>query len=440
MGVFTDLLHSFLPSHDAYLFMWLLLSIGVLSFSTAFERWYSIKRRTDYDAPELFGRIKVLLEAKKQDEAYQICVVGGKRLLPRIFACGIKKAQDNPQLVPDAMAEESIYAGTTLEKRLNYMVMFGNVSTLFGLLGTVYGLIMSFTAVSRPEVAATEKSALLAAGISTAMNSTLVGLSISVLSVLAYAFLRAKVDTALHEIDRYAVAIMNFLNPPDQSKTISGSLMRRSEEEEIADTDVTPMLNLMIILIPVLLTSSEFVRMGAIELKLPESAQGAEGGAGAGAAEMQESKLELGILITSKGFTLFHYFKTVANQGKADTAKTLAEMQPDIPLTADGAFNYEELNRQLAEVKRKSLLEIDKSLSPGVSPDASLVELYDIFVKNGSPQTMVLSDHETIKIVAEEKMKYETVVSVMDAARGYTSPDGNVTMFPNVSIAGGIVQ
>jgi biopolymer transport protein ExbD len=272
------------------------------------------------------------------------------------------------------------------------------------------------------------------------MNSTLVGLSISVLSVLAYAFLRAKVDMALHEMDRYAVAIMNFLNPPDQSKAISGSLVRHREEEEIADTDVTPMLNLMIILIPVLLTSSEFVRMGAIELKLPESAQGAGGGAGAGAAEMQESKLELGILITSKGFTLFHFFKTAANQGKADTAKTLADMQPDIPLAADGAYDYGELNRQLAEVKRKSLLEIDKAISPGVSPAASLAELYDIFVKNGSPQTMVLSDHETIKIVAEEKMKYETVVSVMDAARGYKSPDGNVTMFPNVSIAGGIVQ
>jgi biopolymer transport protein ExbB/TolQ/biopolymer transport protein ExbD len=441
MGVFTDLLRSFLPSHDAFLFMWLLLAIGALSFSTAFERWYAIRRRTDYNAPELFGRIKGLLEQKRQDEAYSICLAGGKRLLPRIFACGIKKAQDNPRLVPDAMAEESIYAGTALEKRLNYMVMFGNVSTLFGLLGTVFGLIMSFTAVSRPEVAAAEKSALLAAGISTAMNSTLVGLSISVLSVLAYAFLRSKVDTALHEIDRYAVAIMNFLSPPDQSKTVTGSIVRRSEEEEIADADVTPMLNLMIILIPVLLTSSEFVRMGAIELKLPESAQGAGGGGeGAGGAEMQASKLELGILITSKGFTLFNYFKTAANQGKADTARSLAEMQPDIPLAADGTYNYEELSRQLAEVKRKALLEIDKTLSPTVSSNASLVELYDIFVKNGSPQTMVLGDHETIKIVAEEKMKYETVVAVMDAARGYKSPDGSVTMFPNVSIAGGIVQ
>jgi biopolymer transport protein ExbD len=54
--------------------------------------------------------------------------------------------------------------------------------------------------------------------------------------------------------------------------------------------------------------------------------------------------------------------------------------------------------------------------------------------------TTVFPDHESIKIVAEEKMKYKTVVAVMDAARGTRTPDGNVTMFPNVSIAGGIVQ
>ena len=54
--------------------------------------------------------------------------------------------------------------------------------------------------------------------------------------------------------------------------------------------------------------------------------------------------------------------------------------------------------------------------------------------------TTMFADHEAIKLVGEEKVKYQAVVAVMDAARGTHTPDGNVTMFPNVSIAGGIIQ
>ena len=338
------------------------------------------------------------------------------------------------------MAEESLHHASKLEKLLNLLVMFGNVSTLFGLLGTVFGLIMSFDAVSRPEVAAGEKSALLAAGISTAMNSTLVGLSISVLCVMAYAWLRARVDGALGEMDRYAVAILNLLYPPDYAHKQLSSLQRHSGEgEEPADADVTPMLNLMVMLIPVLLTSSEFVRMGDIELKLPE----AHGAGGGGEQAQQEQKLQLGIVITSKGFNLSHYFKTQEAAGKAGKPGKPAPppdtTTADIPLV-NGAYDYDRLGTILAEVKRKALLDIVRAYDAGVTADASLYRLYNTVVSKGLQPGARFADHESVMIVAEEKTKYQVVVSVMDAARGMRTPEGSVTMFPNVSIGGGIVQ
>jgi biopolymer transport protein ExbD len=66
--------------------------------------------------------------------------------------------------------------------------------------------------------------------------------------------------------------------------------------------------------------------------------------------------------------------------------------------------------------------------------------LYKTFLSKDFSAVRVFPDHENVKIVAEDKIKYETVVSVMDAARGTRTADGNVTMFPNVSIAGGIIQ
>ena len=416
--------------------MWMLLALGVTAVVITIERWLDINRRTDYDAASLFGRIKRLIEEKNLTEAYHICTSGGHRALPRILGAGIKKVEVEPHLVEGAMGEESTHMAAAMEKRLPLLVMFSNVSTLLGLLGTVFGLIMSFAAVGKPGVAAVEKSSLLAAGISAAMNSTLVGLSISVPCILAFAFLRARVDIALVEIDRYAVAILNQLNPPTDSQKKLNSLIRRSGDEEVADTDVTPMLNLMVMLIPFLLTSSEFVKMGTIELKLPESSQGGAGGGG-GEENLQNVKLELGVVITAKGFNLFHYYNQAEKASAAN--QTLGEKAADIPLV-NGEYNYTELNNKLAEVKRKVLYEIVRQYDPTLPPDASLFKLYEAFVSKNLSGTTVFADNEDIKLVGEDKVQYKTVVAVMDAARGTHTPEGNVTMFPNVSIAGGIIQ
>jgi biopolymer transport protein ExbB len=435
MEFLLELGKAFSPSHDAFLFMWVLAALGLIAMLVSLERWLNLKRRTDYDALKLFEKVKNFIENRQMDEAHAVCASGGQRALPRILAAGIRKAKEEPHLISGAMAEESTNAFSQIEKRLNLLVMFGNVFTLMGLLGTVYGLIMSFNAVSKPEVAAIEKSALLAAGISTAMNSTLVGLSLSVLTVMLYAFIRSRVDASLSEIDRFSVATMNLLIPPDISQKKLTALTRGGGEEEIADADVTPMLNLMVILIPVLLTSSEFVQIGAIELKLPEASQG--GGAGSSQVA-QDAKLDVGVVITSKGFTVGSYFKTEEKTAKA-AVPAQQSPAPDIPVK-NGIYDFNALSEKLAEIKKKALYEILKGSSPAITPETPLVALYKAYVSSNGGQSGPFADHENIKIVAEDKIKYETVVSVMDAARGMRSAQGSVTMFPNVSIAGGIFQ
>jgi biopolymer transport protein ExbB/TolQ/biopolymer transport protein ExbD len=431
MEILNEVGRCFLPSHEAFAFMWLLAGMAVVAAAISIERYIAIARHTDYDAESLYAKLKNLIENKTYDEAFQLCSAAGKRALPRILGAGIRKASTIPELVIDSMTEESLHMTSQLEKRLSYLVMISNAATLLGLLGTVFGLIMSFAAVGRPDIAASEKTALLAAGISAAMNSTLVGLSLSIVCVGIYAWLRSKVESSLSEIDRYAVAVVKLLNPPASVHARMSVMKSRHQEEEVADTDVTPMLNLMVMLIPLLLTSSEFVRIGAIELKLPESSQGG-GGGGGGSGELQTQKLDVGIVITSKGFNLFSYFKT-------DTVKTVPD-QPDIPLV-NGEYDYITLNSKLAEIKRKALYEMLKAnFGDAVPQSADLYQLYVAYTKKDLTGNTTFPDHESIKIVAEEKIKYKTVIDVMDAARGTKTPHGNATMFPNVSIAGGIVQ
>jgi hypothetical protein len=179
----------------------------------------------------------------------------------------------------------------------------------------------------------------------------------------------------------------------------------------------------MVMLIPFLLSSSEFVKMGAIELKLPESAQGA----GSGANVKQDAKLELGVVITAKGFTLFHYFKQ--EKAAAASGQTVCR----------AGCRYSDCGRQIRLCgterqtgrcqEKKFLFEIVRAYYPSTPPDATLLQLAHAYESKNLSGTQAFADHEAIKIVAEDKIKYQTVVAVMDAARGTATPNGNVTMF-----------
>ena len=89
--------------------------------------------------------------------------------------------------------------------------MIGNVATLIGLMGTIYGLIVAFNAVSQAGYDAAQKSAFLAAGISTAMNTTLMGLAIAVPSILVYTFINNKTVQIIDDIDEHTVKLINLL-------------------------------------------------------------------------------------------------------------------------------------------------------------------------------------------------------------------------------------
>lgn len=82
-------------------------------------------------------------------------------------------------------------------RRLDYINLLANIGPLLGLLGTVIGIMDAFLAMRRAGGAA-EVSAL-AAGISTALGTTLVGLCLAVPCLIFYSMLRNKADRLTQE-------------------------------------------------------------------------------------------------------------------------------------------------------------------------------------------------------------------------------------------------
>ncbi len=435
MNVFTDLLRSFTFHSDSAAFMWVLALIAAAAVALIIERLHSLKKRRDVDSAAFTERIRALIREQNLTEAFSICASAGPRALPRIVGSGIKMAQRTPQMIRTAMEEETVHMVSELEKRSDLIMTCGNISTLVGLMGTIYGLIICFAAVASPDVAATEKTSLLASGISTAMNTTLLGLLISVPCVFIYSVIRTRTDVTISEIDRYATSILKDLNREEtiqKGYKLSG---KRIKQEVDTEPNIAPMMNLMVVLIPLLLSSAEFVKLGAIDLKLPEKGGGSGSTGQESTQKEKNAKLNLGVVITDEGFTLAHYFM---NKDSSATSKKPDKSSADIPRTPSGKYDYTQLNKQLATIKKKALYQLLSSVYPSIPENATLLQLYNGYQKRDLENVRAFSDHEQIKIIAERDIEYKTVVQVMDAARGVTFTNGNVTMFPEVSLGGGI--
>jgi biopolymer transport protein ExbB len=211
MEFLMKLVHAFSPQSDAFLFMWAILVTGVFSISIIIERFIYLQSKTGFHS-ELF--IKDILQNIQKDDvaaAVKMCDNGKRMALANVIRAGLDEANTGAERIRNAIDEAMLKIIPLLEKRTGYLAVIGNVATLLGLLGTVYGLIMSFAAVGRPGIDAAQKSELLASGIATAMNSTFTGLSVAISAIMVFAFLKAKTQKIIDELDEYSVRVLNAL-------------------------------------------------------------------------------------------------------------------------------------------------------------------------------------------------------------------------------------
>ena len=154
------------------LLMWLIVPVHIASLVIIIERVMALYVRRELNQKQMVkafeddirkGQIDKMLAKARRIESEPIAMVA---------MAGGQAAQDlaGKDEVQLRMDEVILEEQTRLEKRTGFLAMLGNVATLLGLLGTITGMIKSFAAVGT--ASPTEKAALLATGISEAMNAT----------------------------------------------------------------------------------------------------------------------------------------------------------------------------------------------------------------------------------------------------------------------------
>lgn len=198
-------------------FMWVILAASIASLAIVIERVYILWFRFRLDPEHLRSQIMSYVDDKKYSRAVEVCDVEGGHPLAQVLKAGLLKANESDKDIQRAMEAETLKAAPKITKRIPYLSMLANVSTLLGLLGTIQGLVQAFEGVAQADAAA--KQDILAKGISVAMYTTAFGLLAAIPSIVAYTLLQSRQNSMLGQLESVATDVFNYLSERNRRLT-----------------------------------------------------------------------------------------------------------------------------------------------------------------------------------------------------------------------------
>lgn len=191
------------------IWMYLILSIGILGLGVVIERFVFVFFRYNINAQAFMGQIQKLVMNDQIDRAIKLCNAAPSAALPRVIKAGLTSANKGEIEIQNALEEASLEVVPQVLRRTPALQGLANLATLMGLLGTVIGLIESFEALR--DAPPDKKQEYLATGIALAMNTTAFGLITAIPLLAAHLMLAGMSKKIVEEIDQYSVKIENLL-------------------------------------------------------------------------------------------------------------------------------------------------------------------------------------------------------------------------------------
>jgi biopolymer transport protein ExbB/TolQ len=187
-----------------------ILILAVAAIAIAIERMhilfmvYPLK-----NSEEFFEQIAKLVMSAKIQDAVSRCEQHQDKPIPRIIKAALSRAHLPENSIQDGVQLAVHQYTQRITKRTSFLATIANVATLLGLFGTIAGLVQSFEAVGHAE--AQQKSALLSAGIATAMNATMLGLGVAIPCMIVFSFLMNRSNRLIGDLEETAVQILDVL-------------------------------------------------------------------------------------------------------------------------------------------------------------------------------------------------------------------------------------
>jgi biopolymer transport protein ExbB/TolQ len=161
------------------------------------------------NTPQFVEKIRDLVMADRVAEALTYTEQMGSKPAALVVREALLRAHQPEDLIHDGLELAVSEATQKVTARTAFLATIANVATLLGLFGTILGLIQSFQAVG--SASAQQRSALLAQGISTAMNATMMGLAVAIPCMVAFSYLMNRSNRLNAEVEQMAMRMMDII-------------------------------------------------------------------------------------------------------------------------------------------------------------------------------------------------------------------------------------
>lgn len=203
------------------IFMWPLLAFSIATIALAVERtaymlWH------DLGVNAVRDRVLAFIRERRDAEALlYLSSLSRKNASASILLALVGNARYGENRMEKACEAEAQDRVRRMENGFNYLTALASLSPLTGFLGTVSGMIGAFKSIA----SATEVNAqLVANGIYEALITTVFGLCIAIVALIAYNLLVQRVDTFAAEITKAASDITSaIIESTDPEGTLAGA-------------------------------------------------------------------------------------------------------------------------------------------------------------------------------------------------------------------------
>ena len=189
--------------------MLLIAVVGILVVAIIAERFFKLQSLV-VDKINLNDSLYSLLLRGELKQAIAFCDQRPAPLTNTLKAGLVQVLNKRPDEEVQVAMDASVLRETPkLEGYSSFLAVFGNVAVLIGLLGTVFGLILSFGGVADADPA--QKAAMLAKGISHALNCTAFGLLVAIIAIVAFGFFQIRIGRAINDMIESSMTLLNLV-------------------------------------------------------------------------------------------------------------------------------------------------------------------------------------------------------------------------------------
>ncbi|HLQ13318.1 MAG TPA: MotA/TolQ/ExbB proton channel family protein [Steroidobacteraceae bacterium] len=183
-----------------------IILFSVIAVAIILERLWTLQDRRVLP-PDLTRRVWQLVEANQVSDKV-IEALEQNSPLGKVLAAGLANRHRPRDVLMERLEDTGRHVVHELERFLNTLGTIAAVSPLLGLLGTVGGIIRAFNAIN---AGGAGDPRMLSGGIAQALITTAAGLCVAIPALIAYRYLRGRVDRIVIEMEKDAIQLADAL-------------------------------------------------------------------------------------------------------------------------------------------------------------------------------------------------------------------------------------